>query len=58
MYHTIPGLVLLLLSIFALYLSFKCNKGFDLIGFLGAVLFPYIYIPYKLATCGTNILSN
>ena len=35
---------------FALYLSFICNNGFDLGGFLMALFFPYIYIIYKLAT--------
>jgi hypothetical protein len=36
--------------IFALYLSFKCNKGFDLLGFLGAFCCPVFYVPYKLTT--------
>jgi len=44
----------LLLAMYALYLSFKCNKGFDIWGFLGAFIFPYIYIAYKTATLGIN----
>lgn len=39
------------LSMLAIYLSFRCNGGFDLVGFLGALFFPFIYIPYKLALC-------
>ena len=39
-----------LLFIFAIYLSFKCNKGFNLGGFLMACCCSAIYIAYKLAT--------
>lgn len=40
-------------AIFAVYLSFKCNGGFDLGGFLLACCCPYIYIVYKFATSET-----
>lgn len=40
----------LVVSVFALYLAFKCNNGFDLGGFLLACCCPYIYIIYKFAT--------
>lgn len=43
-------LVDLLLFVYALYLSFKCNKGFNLGGFLMACCCSAIYIAYKLAT--------
>ena len=39
-----------ILTLFAIYLSFKCNEGFDFLGFLMAIFFPYIYIIYKYAT--------
>ena len=39
-----------ILTLFAIYLSFKCNKGFDFFGFITAIFFPYIYIIYKYAT--------
>lgn len=39
-----------IVSIFALYLAFKCNNGFDLGGMLIACCCPYIYIIYKYAT--------
>ena len=42
-FHFIIGLV-------ALYLSFKCNDGFDLGSFLIACCCPYIYIIYVLST--------
>jgi hypothetical protein len=44
------GLIYALLSMFAIYLSFQCNGGFKFWGFLGALFFPFIYIPYKLGT--------
>lgn len=46
-------------SIFAIFLSFKCNQAFDLTGFLAALFFPYIYILYKYGTtdnfCGVKL---
>ncbi len=44
-FHTI-------LFIVALYLSFKCNRGFNLGSFLLACCCPMFYIPYILATKG------
>lgn len=38
--------------IFALYLSFKCNGGFSIGGFLVAFFCPWIYIIYILAVRG------
>ena len=35
---------------FAIFLSFKCNKGFSLGGFLGACCCSPFYIAYKLGT--------
>jgi hypothetical protein len=50
-FHMIVGL-------FALYLSFRCNKTFDFGSFLAALFCPYLYILYKFATsdsfCGLN----
>lgn len=43
----------LIMSLVAIYLSFKCNKGFDVGSFLVAFCCPYIYIIYILATKGT-----
>jgi hypothetical protein len=48
------GTVHLILAIFALYLSFLCNQGFNLISFLAAICCPYLYIPYILATKQTT----
>ncbi len=45
-FHTIMSLV-------AIYLSFRCNKGFEIGPFLVACCCPYIYIIYILATRGT-----
>ena len=48
--NNIIGIIHLIFCLFAIYLSFKCNNGFDLGSFLMAILFPYIYIIYKFAT--------
>ena len=39
-----------ILTLFAIYISFKCNEGFDFLSLLMAIFFPYIYIIYKYAT--------
>ena len=46
----------LIISMFAIYLSWKCNGGFNLGAFLIALFCPYLYILYVLAAkggCGT-----
>jgi hypothetical protein len=43
-----------IMAIVAVYLSFKCNKGFNLGSFMVAFFCPYIYIIYILATRGSN----
>jgi len=48
--RTIYSVFHMVVAIFALYLSFKCNKGFDIGSFLMACCCPYIYIIYKFAT--------
>jgi hypothetical protein len=48
--RTIYAVFHMIVALFALYLSFKCNKGFDLASFLMACCCPYIYIVYKFAT--------
>ncbi len=51
-FHTIISLV-------AIYLTFRCNGKFEFGSFLMALLFPYIYIVYILATKGTcGIIST
>ena len=44
--------------IFALYLSFKCNSGFNLGSFLLALCCSPFYIAYRLAVPCTNTLVN
>lgn len=43
-------IIYLLVALWALYLSFKRNGGFDLGSFLLALFFPPIYIVYFYAT--------
>lgn len=47
---TIGSVILTILAGYAIYLSFKCNNGFNVWGFLAALFLPFFYIPYKLAT--------
>jgi len=42
-----------IMSLVAIYLSYKCNNGFSFSSFFIAILFPYIYIIYIVATRGT-----
>jgi hypothetical protein len=48
--RTIYSVFHTIVAIFALYLSFKCNKGIDIGSLLMACCCPYIYIIYKFAT--------
>ena len=41
-----------IISLFAIYLSWKCNGGFSMISFICAVLCPHLYILWALATRG------
>ena len=42
----------LIISFFAIYLSWRCNNGFKLIPFVAALLCPYLFIIWALATKG------
>lgn len=42
----------LIISFFAVYLSWRCNRGFNLISFFVALVCPYLYIIWALATKG------
>lgn len=48
--HTIIGL-------FAIYLSFKCNRGINVLDLLLALFCPVLYIIYRLAICN-NVLEK
>lgn len=51
-FHTIMVLI-------AVYLSWRCNKGFDLLSFIISLIFPYIYLIYIFSTQGTcGLLPN
>ena len=48
-----------IMFLIAIYLSWRCNKGFNLGSFLVACLCPYIYVIYILSTQGTcGLLAN
>jgi len=42
----------LIISFFAIYLSWRCNNGFHILAFLAALCCPYLYIIWALATNG------
>lgn len=42
----------IIISFFAIYLSWKCNNGFHPLAFLVALCCPYLYIIWALATNG------
>jgi hypothetical protein len=42
----------LIISFFAIYLSWRCNNGFDLLSFVVALFCPHLYIIWALATKG------
>jgi hypothetical protein len=46
---TIVSFLWSMFTIFAIYLSFKCNNGFDFGGFLAACCCSPLYVAYKLA---------
>ena len=43
------GVFHMIISIFAIYLSFKCNGAFVFFDFLAALFCPFLYIIYRLA---------
>lgn len=47
---TVYGILYLLMWIFALYLSFRCNNGFDFLHFCCAYYYAPCYVLYALAT--------
>ncbi len=54
-YDLLTIIIVWVVSLFAIYLSFKCSNGFNLGQFLLAFIFPPFYIIYHLAVsnlCG------
>ena len=52
-YGSLYTITHLIVSFFAIYLSWKCNKGqFSLTSFTMALLCPHLYIIYSLAMSG------
>lgn len=49
-YDPILSIVGYIIFFFAIFLSFRCNNGFSVWGFLGAFFFSPIYIIYKLTS--------
>tara|TARA_B110000908_G_C10250763_1_gene451898 strand:+ start:2777 stop:2995 length:219 start_codon:yes stop_codon:yes gene_type:complete len=48
--NSMIGLFWTLVALYGIYLSFKCNKGIDIMGLLGALFFGPVYVAYKLGT--------
>lgn len=47
---TIYGVFHFICFIFAFYLAFKCNDGFEITSFIAACCCPFLYIIFKYAT--------
>ena len=50
--------IFIILSLIAIYLSFKINKGFNFGSFMVAFLFPPVYIIYVLAIYGSKFITK
>ena len=58
MFEYVAIIIMWIVTLFAIYLSFKCNKGFDLGQFLLAFVFAPFYIVYHLAVTNLCGLMN
>jgi len=50
--YSLYSITHLIISFFAIYLSWRCNNGFNILAFLAALCCPYLYIIWALATNG------
>lgn len=57
-HHPILSLFWAGVSLYAIYISFKCNNGFSLGGFLAAFFFSPFYIVYKYATSWSKCFAK
>lgn len=60
-YGSIYMITHIIISFFAIYLSWRCNGGFNVLHFFAALLCPYLYIIWALATrggCGVFDISS
>jgi hypothetical protein len=51
-YYSLYIITHLIISFFAIYLSWRCNKQFNIGAFLVALFCPHLYIIWALATSG------
>jgi len=51
-YKSLYMITHLIISLFAIYLSWHCNDGFNLFAFIVALFCPHLYIIWALATRG------
>jgi hypothetical protein len=51
-YYSLYFITHLIISFFAIYLSWQCNKEFNFGAFILALFCPYFYIIWALATSG------
>lgn len=58
LYQTILSVFHMVMALYAIYLSFKCNEGFHTGAFLLACMCPYVYILYAAATSGLCMVTG
>ena len=51
-YASLYSITHIIISFFAIYLSWRCNNGFNLMAFAIALVCPYVYIIWAIATRG------
>jgi hypothetical protein len=53
--RTILSIVHSVVVLFAIYVSFNCNNGFNFFSFLAALVMPYIYLAWVIFKNGLNM---
>lgn len=51
-YTSLYSITHMIISFFAIYLSWRCNNGFNAMSFAISLVCPYLYIIWALATRG------
>lgn len=56
--NSVGSVATIIVTIYALYLAYKCNNGFTFGGFCMAFYYSWCYIAYKLITTGGKMCGN
>jgi uncharacterized Tic20 family protein len=53
--RTILSIIHSVVVLFAIFVSFNCNNGFNFLSFLAALVMPYIYLAWVIFKSGLNM---